>query len=270
MRFLGRKAELVLFLRAIPELPSEERPEAGRLGNLVRRQLEAAVESRRMELESRELIEALEKERIDITLPGRQSPLGHLHLVTRTRREIEDIFVGMGYEIADGPEVETEYYNFEALNTPADHPARSLHDTFFVDETVVLRTHTSPVQVRTMEEQCPPIHIIVPGRAYRRDSDATHTPMFHQVEGLCVDRQVTFAELKGTLDAFVGLFFGSNTKTRFRPSFFPFTEPSAEVDITCQLCAGKGCRVCKMSGWLEVLGAGMVDPNVCRRCPIPA
>ena len=262
VRFLGRKSQLVLLLRAIPELPVEERPEVGRAGNLIRRELEAAVEARRMELQNRELVAGLEGEQIDITLPGWDFALGHLHLVTQTQREIEDIFTGMGYEIADGPEVETEYYNFEALNTPADHPARSLHDTFFVSDQVVLRTHTAPVQVRTMEKQCPPVHIIVPGRAYRRDSDATHTPMFHQVEGLVVDEHITLADLKGTLETFARAMFGADRRVRLRPHFFPFTEPSVEVDVSCMMCDGAGCRLCKKSGWLEILGAGMVDPNV--------
>ncbi|MFH1833758.1 MAG: phenylalanine--tRNA ligase subunit alpha [bacterium] len=262
VRFLGRKAPLVLLLRAIPELSAEERPVVGKVGNLIRRELEAAAEARRVDLEARELGDELEGERIDITLPGRDLPLGHLHLVTQTQREIEDIFIGMGYEIADGPEVETEYYNFEALNTPADHPARSLHDTFFVSEHVVLRTHTSPVQVRVMERQRPPVHIIVPGRAYRRDSDATHTPMFHQVEGLVVDEHITLADLKGTLETFAQAMFGADRRVRLRPHFFPFTEPSVEVDVSCMMCDGSGCRLCKKSGWLEILGAGMVDPDV--------
>jgi phenylalanyl-tRNA synthetase alpha chain len=262
VRFLGRKAELVLLLRSIPELPVDERPEVGRMGNLIRKELENAVEARRRELETRELVLELEKERIDISLPGWRSPLGHLHLVTQTQREIEDIFIGMGYEIADGPEVETEYYNFEALNTPADHPARSLHDTFFVSDGVVLRTHTSPVQVRTMEKQRPPVYVIVPGRAYRRDSDATHTPMFHQVEGLVVDEYITLADLKGTLVTFAKAMFGADRQVRLRPHFFPFTEPSVEVDVSCMICDGAGCRLCKKSGWLEILGSGMVDPNV--------
>ena len=262
VRFLGRKAGLTLLLRSIPELPPEERPEVGKLGNLIRREMEAALEERRAELERQELVEELAKERVDISLPGRSSPLGHLHLVNHTRREIEDIFIGMGYEVADGPEVETEYYNFEALNTPADHPARSLHDTFFVSERVVLRTHTSPVQIRVMEKQRPPVHIIVPGAAYRRDSDATHTPMFHQVEGLVVDEHITLADLKGTLETFARAMFGAERKVRLRPHFFPFTEPSVEVDVSCMICEGVGCRLCKKSGWLEILGAGMVDPNV--------
>jgi phenylalanyl-tRNA synthetase alpha chain len=262
VRFLGRKAELVLLLRSIAELPPEERREVGRSGNLIRTVLEDAVEARRQELEDQDLVVGLGRDQVDITLPGWRSPLGHLHLVTQTQREIEDIFIGMGYEVVDGPEVESEYYNFEALNTPADHPARSLHDTFFVSEGVVLRTQTSPVQVRTMEKQRPPVYIIAPGKTYRRDSDATHTPMFHQVEGLAVDEHITLADLKGTLVAFAQAMFGADRQVRLRPHFFPFTEPSVEVDVSCMLCDGAGCRLCKKSGWLEILGAGMVDPNV--------
>jgi len=262
VRFLGRKAPLIQLLRGISDLPLEERPEVGRVGNLVRRALEEAVESRRKRLESELLVAQLESDRVDVTLPGRPSPLGHLHLITQTQREIEDIFIGMGYEIADGPEVETEYYNFEALNTPLDHPARSLHDTFFISEGVLLRTHTSPIEVRTMEKRRPPIHIIAPGKAYRRDSDATHTPMFHQVEGLVVDEGITLADLKGTLETFVRAMFGADRKIRLRPHYFPFTEPSVEVDVSCMVCDGAGCRLCKNTGWLEILGAGMTDPNV--------
>ncbi len=264
VRFLGRKADLVLLLRSIPELPVEERPEVGRVGNVVRKYLESAVEARHAELETEELVLGLERERLDVTLPGRASPLGHLHLVMQTQREIEDIFTGMGYQIAEGPEIETEYYNFEALNTPADHPARSLHDTFFIEGEVLLRTHTSPVQVRVMEKQAPPVRIICPGRAYRRDSDATHTPMFHQVEGLVVDERITLADLKGTLETFVRAMFGADRRVRLRPHYFPFTEPSVEVDVSCMMCDGDGCRLCKRSGWLEILGAGMVDPDVFR------
>jgi phenylalanyl-tRNA synthetase alpha chain len=262
VRFLGRKAPLILLLRGISELPVEQRPEVGKVGNLVRKALEDAVEATRVQLEASVLVGGLTRDRIDVTLPGWWSPVGHLHLVVQTQREIEDIFIGMGYEIADGPEVETEYYNFEALNTPADHPARSLHDTFFVSPGVVLRTHTSPVQVRTMEKQRPPVYIIAPGKAYRRDSDATHTPMFHQVEGLVVDEGITLADLKGTLETFARAMFGVDRRVRLRPHFFPFTEPSVEVDVSCMACNGAGCRLCKKSGWLEILGAGMVDPNV--------
>ncbi len=262
VRFLGRKADLTTLLRSIPELPAEERPELGKYGNMIRKTLETALEERRIVVEAEELLHGLERDRIDVTLPGRKSPLGRLHLIAQTQREIEDIFIGMGYQIAEGPEVENDYYNFEALNTPADHPARSLHDTFFITDTVLLRTHTSPMQVRTMEKQAPPVHIIVPGKAYRRDSDATHTPMFHQCEGLVVDEGVTLADLKGTLETFVHAMFGADRKVRLRPHFFPFTEPSVEVDVSCIMCDGAGCRLCKKSGWLEILGAGMVDPNV--------
>jgi len=262
VRFLGRKAELVSLLRSISDLPPQERPEVGKFGNLVRRALEEAVEARRETLEKEELVHGLARDRIDVTLPGWPSPLGHLHLVTQTMREIEDIFLAMGYEVADGPEVESDYYNFEALNTPADHPARSLHDTFFVSDSVLLRTHTSPVEVRTMERQRPPVRIIAPGKVYRRDSDATHTPMFHQVEGLVVDEDITMADLKGTLETFSRAMFGADRKVRLRPHFFPFTEPSVEVDVSCMVCEGAGCRLCKKTGWLEILGAGMTDPNV--------
>jgi phenylalanyl-tRNA synthetase alpha chain len=262
VRFLGRKAELVLLLRSIAELPVGERREVGQAGNLIRKALEDAVEARRQQLETQDLVVGLGRDQVDVTLPGWYSPLGHLHLVARTQREIEDIFVGMGYEVADGPEVETEYYNFEALNTPADHPARSLQDTFFAEGGAVLRTQTSPVQVRTMEKQRPPVYVIAPGKTYRRDSDATHTPMFHQVEGLVVDEGITLADLKGTLETFARAMFGAERKVRLRPHFFPFTEPSVEVDVSCMLCDGAGCRLCKKSGWLEILGAGMVDPNV--------
>jgi phenylalanyl-tRNA synthetase alpha chain len=259
---VGRKAELVLLLRSISELPPEQRREVGQEGNLIRKALEEAAESRRQQLETEDLAVGLEKDQVDVTLPGWESPLGHYHLVARTQRDIEDIFIGMGYEIADGPEVETDYYNFEALNHPADHPARSLHDTFFVSKTVLLRTHTSPIEVRTMEKQPPPVHIIAPGRVYRRDSDATHTPMFHQVEGLVVDEGITMADLKGTLEVFARAMFGADRKVRLRPHFFPFTEPSVEVDVSCMMCDGAGCRLCKRTGWLEILGAGMTDPNV--------
>ncbi|GAB4256715.1 MAG: phenylalanine--tRNA ligase subunit alpha [Thermoleophilia bacterium] len=262
VRYLGRKAELTSLLRSIPELPPEERPEVGRFGNLVKKQLESALEARRSDLEQEELVRSLEEERIDVTMPGRPWPLGHLHLIDQTRRDIEDIFIGLGYDVAEGPEVETDYHNFEALNHPEDHPARSLHDTFFVSEDILLRTHTSPVQIRVMEQQRPPLYLIAPGKTYRRDSDATHTPMFHQVEGLVVDRGVTLADLKGTLDTFAKQMYGEDREIRLRPHYFPFTEPSVEVDVSCMACDGRGCRLCKGSGWLEILGAGMVDPNV--------
>ncbi len=264
VRHLGRKSRLSRLLRAIPEMPASERPLAGKLGNQVRAALEEELVVRWQALESAELEKRLEQERVDITLPGEPLAGGRMHLITQTLWEIEDIFTGLGYRIAEGPEVETDYYNFTALNTPEGHPARSLHDTFFIKgkEGVLLRTHTSPVQVRVMEKEDPPVYVIIPGRVYRRDSDATHTPMFHQVEGLAVDEHITMADLKGTLESFAKAMFGAERQVRLRPHFFPFTEPSVEVDVSCMICGGKGCRSCKHSGWLEILGAGLVDPNV--------
>jgi phenylalanyl-tRNA synthetase alpha chain len=285
---LGRKSRLTEILRSISTLPPEQRPVVGKLGNVVRGELEKLIEEREATLSSASLQQALAAERVDVTLPGMPLPLGHQHLITRTIREVEDIFLGMGYKVAEGPEIELEYYNFTALNTPEDHPARSVDDTFFVDErtalrtgagsdaaaaaslpagpprigSLLLRTQTSPVQVRTMESQRPPVYIICPGKVYRPDLDATHTPMFHQVEGLAVDRGITLADLKGTLHEFARQFFGADRAIRLRPHFFPFTEPSVELDVSCGLCGGAGCRSCKYSGWLEILGAGMVDPNL--------
>lgn len=271
---LGRKSALTELLRSIPSLPAEDRPAVGRGGNLIRRELEALFEEREAELKAAALSASLAQERIDVTLPGHPFPRGHEHLIAQTMREVEDIFIGLGYTIAEGPEVELDYYNFTALNTPPSHPARSAHDTFWVDEPapiapgavidadrgVLLRTHTSPVQVRVMEQQRPPVAVLCPGKVYRRDSDATHTPMFHQVEGLVVDEGITLADLKGTVAHFTRAFFGPARSIRVRPHFFPFTEPSIEVDVDCGLCGGKGCRSCKHSGWLEIMGAGMVDP----------
>jgi phenylalanyl-tRNA synthetase alpha chain len=276
VRFLGRKSRLTEILRSISALPAEQRPVVGKLGNVVRVELEAVVDVRDTVLKQAALASSLATERIDVTLPGQPFPKGHEHLISQTMREVEDIFVGLGYKIAEGPEVELDYYNFTALNTPPSHPARSAHDTFWVDEPratmpeavvdadrgVLLRTHTSPVQVRTMEQQRPPVYVVCLGKVYRRDSDATHTPMFHQVEGLVVDEGITLADLKGTLHHFTQEFFGRDRAIRVRPHFFPFTEPSIEVDVSCELCAGKGCRSCKYAGWLEIMGAGMVDPNV--------
>jgi len=273
---LGRKSPLVEMLRSINTLDPEERPVLGRFGNIVRRELEALVEAREAELKRAALDASLAGERIDVTLPGQPFPSGHEHLISQTMREVEDIFVGLGYRVAEGPEVELDYYNFTALNTPPSHPARSAHDTFWVreqreampeavvdaDRGVLLRTHTSPVQVRVMEQQEPPVYIVCLGKVYRRDSDATHTPMFHQVEGLVVDEGITLADLKGTVHFFAEEFFGGDRAIRVRPHFFPFTEPSIEVDVNCELCGGKGCRSCKYSGWLEIMGAGMVDPNL--------
>ncbi len=261
---LGRKSKLSQLLRSIPELPNEEKPVVGKYGNKARAALEQALADRKKEIEGVQLEHRLATEQVDITLPGEPFPRGHLHIINQTLWEIEDIFAGLGYRIAEGPEVESDYYNFTALNTPEGHPARSSHDTFFVDgkEDVLLRTHTSPVQIRLMEKEEPPIYAIMPGRVYRRDSDATHTPMFHQIEGLAIDEHITMADLKGTLETFMRAIFGADRVIRLRPHFFPFTEPSVEMDVSCMICGGAGCRSCKNSGWLEILGAGMVDPNV--------
>jgi phenylalanyl-tRNA synthetase alpha chain len=269
IRYLGRKAELPQLLRGVAQLPPDERGAVGKAANQARVALEALIEARSAELAGAELDRRLVEDRIDVTLPGApRPPAGSLHLLTQTRREIEDVFVGMGYRVADGPEVERVYYNFDALNHDPAHPARLRSDTFYVAEDVVLRTHTSPMQVRAMERQPPPIHLIVPGRVYRRDSDATHTPQFHQIEGLSVDEDITLADLKGTLLQFARAIFGEERQVRLRPHFFPFTEPSVEVDVSCFNCAGgvtadgARCPLCKGTGWIEILGAGMVDPNV--------
>ncbi len=266
---LGRKGVVTILLSEVRGLPPEVRPQAGRLRNLLKKTVEGWLELRRSELEKAALHAGLEGEFHDLTLPGRYIPRGREHLVTRTIKEIEDIFVGLGYEIAEGPEVELEYYNFTALNTPEDHPSRSLTDTLYVAGPdgrvgdVLLRCHTSPVQVRVMESRRPPLFVISPGKAYRRDvPDASHSPMFHQVEGFAVDEDITFADLKGTLESFCRIMFGEDRRVRFRPHFFPFTEPSAEVDVSCIICGGEGCRLCKSTGWLEILGCGMIDPNV--------
>jgi phenylalanyl-tRNA synthetase alpha chain len=269
IRFLGRKAELPNLLRAVAELPPEERAATGKAANEARQLIERSIQSRESELTARELDQKLKQDRIDITLPGDPLPKpGRLHLLTQTRREIEDVFVGLGFNVAEGPEVETTYYNFDALNHSITHPARARTDTFYVDEQTVLRTHTSPMQIRAMERQPPPIYIIVPGRVYRPDSDATHTPQFHQIEGLAVDTDITLADLKGTLLAFARAIFGPEREIRLRPEYFPFTEPSVEVDVSCFNCIdgvtadGQRCSICKGTAWLEILGAGMVDPNV--------
>jgi phenylalanyl-tRNA synthetase alpha chain len=261
-KYLGRKGLLTAALRQVSQAPADVRPALGRRANEIKEGLAARIEAARQDLAAGRKEAALLEERIDVTLPGRGTSPGRLHPITQTTREICRIFAGFGFSVAEGPEVERDYYNFEALNMPPDHPARDMQDTFYIEEGVVLRTHTSPVQVRTMEKQRPPVRIISPGRVYRPDSDVSHTPMFHQVEGLLVDRGITFGDLKGLLAAFLKQIFGDETVLRFRPSFFPFTEPSAEVDIRCVMCGGKGCRVCGQSGWLEILGSGMVDPAV--------
>jgi phenylalanyl-tRNA synthetase alpha chain len=259
LRYLGRKGVLTQALRSIAGLPPEQRPAAGQKANEIKQRLTADIAAA---LETLELAGRSSAARIDVSLPGRFEALGALHPISRISGEICEIFCKMGFDIVEGPEVEKDYYNFEALNIPKDHPARDMQDTFFVSADVVLRTHTSPLQVRTMERQAPPVRIIAPGKVFRCDSDQTHTPMFHQVEGLLVDETVSFGDLKGTLTAFVHQMFDEQTRLRFRPSFFPFTEPSAEVDILCVICRGRGCRVCKQTGWLEILGSGMVHPAV--------
>jgi phenylalanyl-tRNA synthetase alpha chain len=265
VRHLGRKAELPNLLRGVAQLPAEERGAVGKRANEVRRELEALIEQRAADLESKELDARLATDTVDMTLPGSPpQPVGALHLITSTRREIEDVFIGLGFNVVEGPEVDTVYYNFDALNHPPAHPARSRSDTFYVDDDTVLRTHTSPMQIRAMEQWPPPLAIIVPGRVYRPDNDATHTPQFTQIEGLCVDEDITLADLKGVLLAFARAVFGDDREIRLRPHHFPFTEPSVEVDVSCFNCArdGSPCRLCKGSGWIEILGSGMVDPNV--------
>ena len=263
-RYLGRKGEVASLLKELGSLSPEERKKAGEAINIVKARLEEAIDAKAAAIEALERAERLSKERIDITLPGRCIRPGRMHPVTQVMEEIEEIFSGLGFDVAEGPEVELDYYNFEALNLPKDHPARDMQDTFYVSDEVLLRTHTSPVQIRVMEKERPPLRVIAPGTVYRRDSDITHTPMFHQVEGFMVDKGVTFSNLKGVLTHFLHSLFGDKTDIRFRPSFFPFTEPSAEIDIRCVICGGSGCRVCKGSGWLEILGAGMIHPEVFR------
>jgi phenylalanyl-tRNA synthetase alpha chain len=263
-RYLSRKSGLLTTqLQNLRDLPSEQRAEFGRVANEVKTKIETTLESLNSVVLDREKRSSLERERLDVTLPGNRKRIGHRHPLTVVRKEIEEIFISMGYTVEDGPEVESTYYNFEALNFPLGHPAREPRDTFYISEQTILRTHTSPVQVRTMEKTQPPVRIICPGRVYRRDAfDPTHSPMFHQVECLLVDEGITFADLKGTLEHFHKQFFGEKTKTRLRPSFFPFVEPGAEVDVSCVFCEGTGCRICKGTGWIEVMGAGMVHPNL--------
>jgi phenylalanyl-tRNA synthetase alpha chain len=270
VRYLGRRSELTGVLRGIGDLPPEERGPVGGAANAVRGAIESQLAERTRELQAAELDDRLASDRIDVTLPGDPpAPPGRLHLITQTRREIEDVFLGLGFEVVEGPEVEFDYYNFTALNFPHDHPARAMQDTFYVTDDVLLRTHTSPLQVRTMESRPPPVYAIMPGRVYRRDSDATHTPMFHQVEGLAVDEDITLGDLQGVLLEFSRSIFGSDREIRLRSSYFPFTEPSVEVDVSCFQCGGSGALadgsrdpLCKGSGWIEILGAGMVDPNL--------
>lgn len=269
IKYLGKKGELTAVLKGMGKLSKEERPVIGALANEVRSKLETELEEKRAQI-SKAMEEAkLKNEVVDVTMPGKKAELGKLHPLTKVMNEIKDIFIGMGFSIADGPEVEYDYYNFEALNIPKNHPARDTQDTFYIEDNIVLRTQTSPMQVRVMENTRPPIRIIAPGRVYRSDSvDATHSPVFHQIEGLVVDKNVTMADLKGTLEMFTKSLYGEQTKVRFRPHHFPFTEPSAEMDVSCFVCGGKGCSVCKGEGWIEILGCGMVHPKVLSNCNI--
>ena len=269
IKYLGKKGELTAVLRGMGKLTPEERPVIGQIANEVREAIEAEITKRTEEMKNAALDARLKLEKVDVTVPGEAAAVGHVHPIAKVQREMEDIFIGMGYDIVEGPEVEYDYYNFQALNIPPEHPARDTQDTFYITENILLRSQTSPVQVRTMEKRRPPIRIISPGRVYRSDAvDASHSPLFHQMEGLVVDKGVTMGNLKGTLEMFARRMFGENTRVRFRPHHFPFTEPSAEVDVSCFACGGKGCRLCKGEGWIEILGAGMVHPNVLRNCDI--
>ena len=269
IKYLGKKGELTQMLRGMGGLSPEERPVIGQLANEIRDYINEKIEETAYCLKRKDLESRLRSEFIDVTMPSKRKALGNKHPLTKVLDEINQIFIGMGFSIIEGPEVEKVYYNFDALNHSKYHPARDIQDTFYVTEEILLRTQTSPMQVRTMEQQKPPIRVLVPGKVYRRDEiDATHSPMFHQIEGLVVDKGITMANLKGTLDVFAKRLYGENTKTRFRPHNFPFTEPSAEMDCTCSACKGAGCKVCKNEGWIEVLGAGMVHPNVLRNCGI--
>ncbi|WP_374197074.1 phenylalanine--tRNA ligase subunit alpha [Acetivibrio sp. MSJd-27] len=269
VKYLGKKGELTQILKGMGKLTAEERPVIGLVANEVRALLEETIAKEVSILEEKAMLEKLEQEKIDVSMPGKMPRKGGLHPLTKVLHELEDIFIGMGFSIAEGPEVEYDYYNFEALNLPKDHPARDTQDTFYISDNIVLRTQTSPMQIRTMEKQRPPIRVIAPGKVFRSDSvDATHSPVFHQIEGLVVDKGITMGDLKGTLELVVKKLYGEDAKIRFRPHHFPFTEPSAEVDVSCFVCKGEGCRVCKGEGWIEILGAGMVHPQVLRNCNI--
>ncbi len=269
VKYLGKKGELTAILKKMGGLSPEERPVIGQLANQVRAFIEEDLAKRAAELKEAALARRLKEEALDVTMPGVRRPLGAKHPLSIVLDEIKEIFIGMGFDIVDGPEVETDYYNFEALNIPKNHPARDTQDTFYINDNILLRTQTSPVQIRVMEKQKPPIRVISPGRVYRSDAvDATHSPLFHQIEGLVVDRGITFADLKGTLETFVKRLYGEDSVVRFRPHHFPFTEPSAEVDVQCSHCHGEGCRLCKGEGWIEILGCGMVHPKVLQNCGI--
>ncbi|MDI3534563.1 MAG: phenylalanyl-tRNA synthetase alpha chain [Thermosediminibacterales bacterium] len=263
INFLGKKGKLTQLLRGMGNLLPEDRPVIGQMANKLRSDLERMIEEKIEAIKEKEKLERLEKEQIDVTITGRKKFIGRKHPLTRTLEDIKSFFIGMGYEVVEGPEIELDYYNFEALNTPEDHPARDVQDTFYITDKILLRTQTSPMQVRTMEKRKPPLKILAPGRVYRSDAvDATHSPVFHQVEGLVIDENITMGDLKGTLIAFARYLFGQDRGVRFRPHYFPFTEPSAELDISCIVCNGKGCRLCSYNGWLEILGCGMVHPRV--------
>ncbi|PLX48750.1 MAG: phenylalanine--tRNA ligase subunit alpha [Desulfobulbaceae bacterium] len=262
IKYFGRKSPFTRLMRQLGDAPAADRPRLGKLANELKKELQRQFEEKKASLSRQGMAEGAD---IDLTLPGRTTPQGKLHPVTQIMEEICGIFEGLGFTVAEGPDIETDFYNFEALNIPAHHPARDMHDTFYVDDSILLRTHTSPMQARVMETKEPPLRVIAPGKVYRCDSDITHTPMFHQVEGFLVDSDVSFADLKGVLSVFIAKMFDESTPIRFRPSFFPFTEPSAEVDIGCVMCNSKGCRVCKQTGWLEILGAGMIDPEVFKK-----
>ncbi len=261
-RYLGKKSMLTSILKSISGFDNDLKPLVGKVTNEARKNIDSKITAAQERLKKLEFDSNLRKERIDLSLPPRKLKVGSKNIITQVIEQVEDVFIGMGYEVAEGPEIESDYYNFEALNHPADHPARSLHDTFFLSKDILLRTHTSPMQIRHMEKHDPPVYIIVPGKVYRKDYDVTHTPMFTQIEGLVVDEGINFRNLKWTLEAFVHEIFGKERAVRFRPHYFPFTEPSAEVDVSCNMCDGQGCRICSFTGWLEILGAGMVDPNL--------
>lgn len=266
VRFLGKNGELTALMKELNFVPKEEKPAVGKLLNEVRTQTESALSKAISDAAEKEKSERLKREEIDVTLPAKELSKGHLHPLTLVKNEIIDIFLGMGFSVAEGPEIELDYYNFQLLNIPKDHPARDMQDTFYVNDNIVLRTHTSPMQARIMSSGKPPIRVLIPGKVYRSDDDASHSPIFNQIEGLAIDKHITLGDLQGCLTAFAEKLFSENTKVRLRPSYFPFTEPSVEVDVTCSVCGGKGCRVCKGSGWVEILGAGVVNPAVLELC----
>lgn len=268
VKYLGKSGELTAILKGLKDVPPAEKPAFGKLVNEGRQKIEAIIAEKEVLLKESEKRARMESEKIDVTEPAQKVKVGALHPLTRIRNMISEIFIGMGFEVREGPEIETDYYNFQALNIPKDHPARDMQDTFYFSENLLLRTHTSPCQVHTMEAKKPPIRMICPGKVYRSDYDATHSPMFQQIEGLVVDKGITLCDLKGIFDEFVKAFFSKESKTRLRPSYFPFTEPSVEMDVTCSVCGGKGCRICKGTGWIEVLGAGIVNPKVLEGCGI--